>query len=110
MKAKPVDMTFGLVADKKKARFYVPDGEGKRYATDSIVSAREYAVKMIEKHPMASMWAIYTSASMTAKPHSGVVFYGTPAGYGWLYKSAAPKVIYKNGKLKTKEDKYRGDL
>lgn len=106
MKAKTVDMTFGLVSDEKKAKYFVPNGEGKRYATDSIVKARAYAVKMIKLHPKTNTWAIYTSASMFAKPHSGVTYYGDPAGYGWLYKSAAPRMIYEDGELRLKADKY----
>lgn len=106
MSRKTVEMTFGLASKKEKANYYVPDGKGKRYATSSIVKAREYAVKMIEEHPKATSWSIYTSPNMFAKPHSGVVFYGKPAGYGWLYKSAAPRMIYEDGNIRLKADWY----
>lgn len=82
--------------------YYVYDISGE-YATESIVRARARAVSMIEKYPKATSWDIYDHQVKkgSQRPHSAVVFYGKPAGYGWLDgKNQAPKYIYKNGKLR----------
>lgn len=88
MPSKP--MTFGLLQTKKRG-YYVPKGDGTDYWATSIVQARAYAVKMIQKNLNATWWDIYiaertkTRAHDRAmrKPYSSVVFYGNPAGYKW---------------------------
>lgn len=89
--------------------YYVPNGEGKKYVTQSIVKARAYCVKMIEKYPKAMSWSIYTSKDATNyKAHSYVAFYGTPAGYGWTRPGKRMNYIYKNGRLVTGKMRYVG--
>lgn len=91
--------------------YYVPNGEGKRYATQSIVKARAYCVKMIEKYPKAQSWVIYTGDGKNYKNHhSFVTFYGNPAGYGWTESRSNKRTrfIYKNGKLVLGKMKYVG--
>ena len=87
--------------------YYVSNGEGGRYATNSIVKARAYCVKMIEKYSNVQYWYIYNSKT-TPYPSSYVGFYGTPAGYGWTEGKQRIRYIYKNGKLVAGKMKYVG--
>lgn len=86
--------------------YYISNADFRNYKvfeTSSIIEARAIAVKMIEKYPKATSWNIYTNKNAGrggGHPHSAVVFYGTPAGYGWLHDSPAPRMILKNGKLR----------
>lgn len=88
------------------AKYYVADGKGGRYETDSIVKARAYCVKMIEKYGMQYCY-IY-NAKTTPYPSSYVGFYGSPAGYGWTEPGKRMNYIYKNGKLVTGKMRYVG--
>jgi len=86
------------------AKYFVPKGDGKDYTTNSIISARAYAVKMIEKFPKATWWDIYVKSGQSwkkGKPYTTVVFYGKPAGYKWHHDGKATN-MYANGKLRRK--------
>lgn len=87
--------------------YYVYDPEmtriGKKpYSTTSIVKARAQCVKVLRKYPKATAWHIYTTTDRKAHPHSGVVFYGTPAGYGWIGDKGM-KYIYENGQIRKQQ-------
>ena len=89
------------------ATYYIYDPEKTRkgeepYSTTSIIKARAYCVKILRKYPKATFWHIYTSKDRKANPHSGVVFYGTPAGYGWVGEKGM-KYIYENGQIRTQQ-------
>lgn len=89
------------------ATYYVYDPERTRkseepYSTTSIIKARAYCVKILRKYPKATFWSIYTSKDRKASPHSGVAFYGTPAGYGWIGKKGM-KYIYENGQIRKQQ-------
>lgn len=82
--------------------YFVPKGDGSDYQTNSIVSARAYAVKMIEKYPKAMWWDIYTTKNdrrSRFKPYTSVVFYGKPEGYKWHHDGKKTN-MYANGKLR----------
>lgn len=91
----------------KERGYYVPKGDGTDYWTPSIVNARAYAVRMIQKYPKATWWDIYTAERTKVrshdhsmrKPYSSVVFYGNPEGYKWFHDGKRTN-MYANGKLR----------
>lgn len=87
-------------------KYYVADGKGGWFETDSIVKARAYCVKMIEKYG-SLYWNIF-NAKTSLRPVSYVGFYGTPAGYGWAKGKERIRYIHKNGKMVAGKMKYVG--